>query len=82
MDGDIDDDPSSLSSVSPHYDQDYDDGASCSTSIYSHHGSRYPHQVRFMMRNEHGVTFMALLCRIPNTQYIPCFRECLQQDGE
>ena len=43
MDGDNDDDASSWSSASPHYDQDSDDDASSQPSIYSYHGSRYPH---------------------------------------
>ena len=49
MDGDNDD---SWSSVYPHHDGDHDDDASSWSSVYSYHGSRYPHQVRFMMRNE------------------------------
>ena len=68
MDGDKDDDASTLSSASPHYDQDYDDNASSWPSIYYH-------QERFMTGNEQGVTVMGFLQRITNSQYIPWVRE-------
>ena len=70
MDGDHDDDASSWSSVYSHHDGDHDDDTSSWSSVYTHHASRYPYQVRFMMRNEQGVAVMGLLQRIPNTLHI------------
>ena len=76
----IDDDTSSWGSAPPGPDHDSDDNVGSWPSIYSYHGSRYPHRERFM--DEDGVNVMGSLCRTPHAQYIPWIREWLPQDPD
>ena len=80
MDGEYDEDASSWSSSPPDPDCNSDDDVASWPSIYSYHGSRYPHQERFM--DEDGVTVRGSLHRIPHAQYVPWVREWLQQEPD
>ena len=81
MDGDSEDDASSLRSDHPILDQDHDDDISWH-SICSHHGSRYPCHKTFMMRNKQGVTAIGYIQRTPNAQDIPWAMAWLQEELE
>ena len=80
MDGEIDDDTSFRGSVGPGPDHDSDDDVASWPSIYSYHGSSYPHWERFM--DEDGVTVVGSLHRPSHAQYTPLSKKLLQQDPD
>ena len=81
MDGDSEDDASSLMSADPIFNQDHDDDISL-PSICSHHGSMYPCCETFTTGNEQGVTVMGYIKRTPNAQDIPWVMAWLQGEQE
>ena len=70
MDGDSEDDASSLRSSHPSFDQDHDDDISW-PSICSHHGSRPLCHETFTTQNEQGVTVMEYIQGLPMHRIYP-----------